>query len=284
MGLKRFKPTTNALRHTVISDFQSVTKGKPEKSLLQPVKKTGGRNVYGRITSRHRGGGHKRMYRLIDFKRNRIDDPAQVIAIEYDPNRSARIALIQYNSDQQKTYILAPLDLKVGDEVISTYDKDAEYRPGNCFPLSRIPLGTAVHNIELSPGKGGKIVRSAGTSAQILAKERDIAHVRLPSSEVRIIKAGCRATIGQLGNVEHESRSIGKAGRSRWLGRRPQSRGVAMNPVDHPHGGGEGKAPQGNPHPVTPWGKATKGLRTRKLRKYSDRYIVKRRNSAKRKK
>lgn len=217
------------------------------------------------------------MYRIIDFKRTRTDDPAKVIAIEYDPNRTARTALIQYLSDSQRAYILAPLELRVGDEIVSTNDKAVEYRSGNCMPLGRIPLGTAVHNVELAPGRGGKIVRSAGTSAQIIAKEGGVVHLRLPSSEVRIIHAECRATIGQLSNVEHESISIGKAGRSRWLGRRPSVRGVAMNPVDHPHGGGEGKAPQGNPHPSTPWGKATKGLRTRRRRKYSDRFIAKRR-------
>ena len=278
MGIKRFKPTTNGLRHTTIADFREITKGKPEKSLLQPLKKSGGRNSYGRITVRHRGGGHKRMYRIIDFKRNRIDDLAKVVAIEYDPNRSARIALVQYSSDGQKSYILSPLELKVGDEIISTYEKDVEYRTGNCFPIKRIPLGTAIHNIELVPGKGGKIVRSAGTSAQILAKEKGTAQLRLPSGELRIVSADCRATIGQLGNIEHGSLSVGKAGRSRWLGKRPSVRGVAMNPVDHPHGGGEGKAPQGNPHPVTPWGKPTKGYKTRKVRKYSDKFIARRRN------
>ena len=277
MGLKKFKAMTPGQRHAVISDFQEITKRKPEKSLLKPLKKSGGRNVYGRITTRHRGGGHKRMYRIIDFKRTRTDDPAKVIAIEYDPNRTARTALIQYLSDSQRAYILAPLELRVGDEIVSTNDKAVEYRSGNCMPLGRIPLGTAVHNVELAPGRGGKIVRSAGTSAQIIAKEGGVVHLRLPSSEVRIIHAECRATIGQLSNVEHESISIGKAGRSRWLGRRPSVRGVAMNPVDHPHGGGEGKAPQGNPHPSTPWGKATKGLRTRRRRKYSDRFIAKRR-------
>ena len=232
--------------------------------------------MYGRITVRWRGGGHKRMYRLIDFKRQRFDEQAEVLAIEYDPNRSARIALIQY-ADKSKSYILAPLDLKVGDSVVSAKEGGAEIRAGNCLALVNIPLGTAVHNIELSPGKGGQIVRSAGTSAQLIAKEGDFVLLRLPSSEVRKVRGICRATIGQLGNVEHESRSLGKAGRSRWLGRRGHVRGVAMNPIDHPHGGGEGKAPQGNPHPVTPWGKATKGLKTRKLRKYSDRFIVKRR-------
>ncbi|MBN1869935.1 MAG: 50S ribosomal protein L2 [Candidatus Omnitrophica bacterium] len=278
MGMKRFKPTTSSLRFTVISDFAEVTKSTPEKSLLRPLKKSGGRNVYGRITARYRSGGHKRRYRVIDFKRDRIDDLAEVIGIEYDPNRSARIALIQY-SNGDKAYILAPLDLNPGQKIVSTVDKEVEMKPGNCMPLSRIPLGAAVHNIELKPGRGGKIVRSAGTSAQIMAKEGDVAFVRMPSSEVRKIAINCRATIGQIGNVEHESRSLGKAGRMRWLGRSGAVRGVAMNPVDHPHGGGEGKAPQGAPHPVTPWGKKTKGLKTRKKRKYSNNSIVRRRGA-----
>ena len=278
MGVKRFKPTTSSLRFTVLSDFSEITKSKPEKSLLRPLKKSGGRNVHGRITARYRGGGHKRRYRLIDFKRDRIDEQAEVIGIEYDPNRSARIALIQY-PDDTKAYIVAPLDLHPGDKVLSTIDKDVEIKPGNCMPLKRVPLGTAVHNIELKPGKGGQIVRSAGTSAQIMAKEGGVAFVRMPSSEMRKIPINCRATIGQIGNIEHESEVIGKAGRMRWKGRRGGVRGVAMNPVDHPHGGGEGKAPQGSPHPVTPWGKATKGLRTRKKRKYSSQYIVRRRGA-----
>ena len=278
MGIKRFKPTTSSLRFTVLSDFSEITKSTPEKSLLRPLKKTGGRNVNGRITARYRGGGHKRRYRVMDFKRARIDEPAEVIGIEYDPNRSARIALIQY-ADGEKAYIIAPLDLKPGDKVLSTIDKEVEMKPGNCMPLRRVPLGSAVHNIELKPGKGGQIVRSAGTSAQIMAKEGGVAFIRMPSSEVRKIPIDCRATIGQIGNIEHESQSLGKAGRMRWKGRRGGVRGVAMNPVDHPHGGGEGKAPQGSPHPVTPWGKATKGLRTRKKRKYSSKYIVRRRGA-----
>lgn len=277
MGVRRFKPTTSGLRHAVISDFQEITKAKPEKSLLRPLKKSGGRNVYGRITMRFRGGGHKRMYRLIDFKRDTIDQTAKVIAIEYDPNRSSRIALLEYEN-KKRSYILAPLDLKVGDSVVSTYEADVEMRVGNCLPLGRIPLGTAVHNVELQPGKGGQIVRSAGTSAQLMVKEGDFGHLRLPSGEVRMVRLNCRATIGQIGNVEHESISLGKAGRSRWLGRMPHVRGAAMNAHDHPHGGGEGKAPQGNPHPVTPWGKPTKGFKTRKRRKYSDSFIVRRRN------
>jgi len=225
---------------------------------------------------RHRGGGHKRMYRMIDFKRDKIDEQAQVLAIEYDPNRTSRIALIQY-SDGEKSYIIAPLELKVGNEVISTYDKDIDFKAGNCLPLKKIPLGTAIHNIELKPGKGGQIARSAGTSARIMAKEGKFAFIRMPSSEVRKIRIDCRSTIGQIGNMEHDKLSLGKAGRMRWKGRRGGVRGVVMNPVDHPHGGGEGKAPQGNPHPVTPWGKPTKGFKTRKRRKYSSMYIVRKR-------
>ncbi|MDP2653829.1 MAG: 50S ribosomal protein L2 [Candidatus Omnitrophota bacterium] len=276
MGLKKFKPTTNGLRHTVISDFREITKGKPEKALLKPLKKSGGRNCYGRITMRFRGGGHKRMYRLVDFKRDRLDQEAEVVAIEYDPNRSARIALVRY-PDGTKSYILAPLELKVGEKVVSTITGEAEIVAGNCMPIRRIPLGTAIHNIEILPGNGGQFARSAGVSAQILAKEGDYAHVRMPSSEVRKFRLDCRATIGQMGNVEHDSISVGKAGRNRWLGRRGHVRGVAMNPVDHPHGGGEGKAPQGNPHPVSPWGQKSKGLRTRTPKKYSNKWIVRRR-------
>ncbi len=273
MGVRRFKPMTNGLRHTIISDFQEITKSKPEKSLMSPLKQWGGRNRGGRITVRFRGGGHKRMYRIIDFKRQRDDVAAKVLAIEYDPNRSTRIALIQY-ADGVKSYILAPLDLRVGDEVMSTQTADLELQPGNCMPLAKISLGTTIHNVELKPGQGGKIVRSAGTAAQIMAKEGDYAHVRLPSSEVRMILIKCRATVGQLSNVEHEALSVGKAGRSRWVGHRPHVRGAAMNAHDHPHGGGEGKAPQGNPHPVSRWGKPTKGAYTRKKNKYSDQYII----------
>lgn len=276
MGVRRFKPTTNGLRHAVISDFAEITKSKPEKALLRPLRGSGGRNVYGRITMRFRGGGHKRMYRVIDFKRDTIDQPAKVIAIEYDPNRSSRIALLEYEN-KKRTYIIAPLEIKVGDTIHSTYEADVEMKAGNCLPLKKIPLGTAIHNVELQPGKGGQIVRSAGTSAQLMAKEGDFGHLRLPSGEVRMVHLKCRATIGQIGNVEHESISLGKAGRSHWLGRKAHVRGGAMNPHDHPHGGGEGKAPQGNPHPVTPWGKPTKGYRTRKRRKYSDSMIIRRR-------
>jgi len=276
MGIHKYKPTTHSLRFTEIADFAELTKSKPEKSLLAPLRKRGGRNSGGRVTCRHHGGGHKRMYRLIDFARNRLDAPAKVLAVEYDPNRSSRLALIQY-ADGAKAYILFPLDLKIGATVISSFNGDTEIAPGNCLPLKYVPLGAAIHNIELVKGKGGQIVRSAGTSAQVTAKEGDFAHVRLPSGEVRLIHVDCRATIGQLGNVEHEAIVLGKAGRNRWLGRRPNVRGSAMNPHDHPHGGGEGKAGQGNPHPTTPWGKPTKGYKTRKPGKYSDRYIIKRR-------
>ncbi len=268
------------MRHTKISDFAEITKSKPEKSLTRPIKKTGGRNSNGRITCRNRGGGHKRLYRIIDFKRDRLDTKADVLSIEYDPNRSARIALLQYE-DGTKTYIVAPLELRVGDQIQSTIENTIEFKAGNCMPLGKIPLGTAVHNIELKPGKGGQIARSAGTSAQVMAKEGDFAFIRMPSSEVRKIPVICRATIGQIGNVEHETRSIGKAGRMRWMGRRGGTRGVVMNPVDHPHGGGEGKAPQGNPHPVSPWGMPTKGYKTRKKKKYSNKYIVRRRGAKK---
>jgi large subunit ribosomal protein L2 len=276
VGIRRFKPTTSALRHTIISDFAEITKSKPEKSLLEPLRKTGGRNCYGRVTMRWRGGGHKRMYRVVDFKRQRVNDIADVLAIEYDPNRTARIALIQY-PDGEKAYILAPLELNVGDKIVSKIDGEAEIKAGNCLSLEQIPLGMAIHNIELQPGKGGQMARSAGTSAQLIAKEGGFALLRLPSSEVRKVPIKCRATIGQMGNVQHETKSLGKAGRSRWLGRKGNVRGVAMNPIDHPHGGGEGKTPQGNPHPSTPWGKATKGLKTRKKQKYSNKDIVKRR-------
>jgi large subunit ribosomal protein L2 len=244
--------------------------------LLTALKRSGGRNVYGRITTRHRGGGHKRLYRIIDFKREIKDVPAKVVAIEYDPNRTTRIALVEY-PDKAKRYILAPLGLQVNDEVIASEQKGVDIKDGNCLTLRNIPSGTLIHNIELVKGKGGQIVRSAGGSAQIMAKEGDFAHVRLPSGEIRLISLNCHATIGQLSNIEHEAISIGKAGRSRWLGIRPTVRGLAMNPVDHPHGGGEGKSGQGNPHPVTPWGMPTKGYKTRNRKKYSNKFIVKRR-------
>ncbi|MBF0123661.1 MAG: 50S ribosomal protein L2 [Candidatus Omnitrophica bacterium] len=277
MGIRRFKPTTNGLRHAVLVDFAELTKHTPEKSLLEPLKQSGGRNNNGRITSRRKGGGHKRMYRVIDFKRSRIDDPALVVGIEYDPNRTCRIALIEYQSDKLRNYILAPVELRAGQTVVSTNSDNIDIKAGNALLLSKIPLGAAIHNIELKPGCGGKLARSAGASAQLIAKDGEYAHLRMPSSEVRMIPIGCRATIGQLSNVEHGTQSIGKAGRNRWKGKRPVSRGVVRNPVDHPHGGGEGKAPQGNPHPVSPWGQKTKGLKTRSPRKYSNKHILKRR-------
>ncbi|PIQ88168.1 MAG: 50S ribosomal protein L2 [Candidatus Omnitrophica bacterium CG11_big_fil_rev_8_21_14_0_20_43_6] len=276
MGIIKFKPTTPSRRHMSGPDFKEITKNKPERSLLLPLKKTGGRNAFGRITTRHIGGGHKRMLRIIDFKRNIYDQPANVIAIEYDPNRSARIALVEY-PDKLKRYIIAPLGLNVGDMIISSNQKEIEIKQGNCLALRNIPSGTLIHNIELSVGKGGQIVRGAGTSAQIMAKEGDLAHIRLPSGEVRLISLDCHATIGQIGNVDHDAIVLGKAGKSRWLGIKPSVRGVVMNPFDHPHGGGEGKSGQGNPHPVTPWGKPTKGYRTRNRKKYSNKFIVKRR-------
>ena len=274
MGIKKFKPTSPGVRWTAIPDFSELTKARPEKALLAPLRKSGGRNSHGHITVRFRGGGHKRMLRLVDFKRNRREVPARVVAIEYDPNRSARLALLEY-PDQERRYILAPRDLTVGTQV--TAGPNAEIAPGNALPLAAIPLGTFVHNIELQPGRGGQIVRSAGTAAQVLAKEGSLASLRLPSGEIRMVFQDCYATIGQLGNEDHGTLSIGKAGRSRWLGRRPHTRGLAMNPHDHPHGGGEGKSGQGNPHPVSPWGWQTKGFKTRSKRKPSDRYIVKRR-------
>jgi len=276
MGLKKFKPTTPSRRWMSGPDFSEITKDKPEKSLLLPLKNKAGRNSYGRITVRHQGGGHKRMLRIIDFKRDLFEIPAKVIAIEYDPNRSSRIALVEY-PNQVKRYILAPAGLKVGDEIVASNEKDAEIKIGNALLLRHIPSGTMIHNLELARGKGGQMVRSAGSSAQIMAKEGDFAHIRLPSGEVRLVNLDCHATIGQLGNIEHEAISIGKAGRKRWMGIRPTVRGLAMNPVDHPHGGGEGKSGQGNPHPVTPWGKPTKGYRTRNRNKYSNKFIVKRR-------
>lgn len=276
MGIRKYKPTTASLRWTKLSDFSEISKKKPEKSLLRSIKKTGGRNAFGRITVRHRGGGHKKLYRIIDFKRDKFDLPGKVIAIEYDPNRSARIALIEY-PDKEKRYILTPLGLGVNSEIISTHGSKADIKPGNFMPLKNIPPGMMIHNIELVPGEGGKIVRSAGAYAQILAREDKYVHVRLPSGEVRLIRSGCHATIGQIGNIEHGEQSLGKAGRSRWLGIRPTVRGLAMNPVDHPHGGGEGKKGQGNPHPVSRWGMSTKGYKTRKKEKYSNKFIIKRR-------
>lgn len=273
MGIKTNKPTSAGRRFQTTSTHEEITRKKPERSLLKATRKSGGRNSLGRMTVRHRGGGHKRRYRLIDFKRNKDGIPAKVASIEYDPNRSSNIALLYY-VDGEKRYILAPNKLRVGDRVLS--GPGADIRPGNAVSLREIPLGTYVHNIELKVGHGGQLVRSAGSYAQLMAKEGKYAQVKLPSGEVRLILQGCKATIGQLGNLEHENISIGKAGRSRWLGKRPRVRGVAMNPVDHPHGGGEGKS-SGGRHPVTPWGVPTKGYRTR-VKKASDRLIVKRRN------
>lgn len=275
MATKKYSPTSPARRFMTVSDFKDITDKKPEKALLEPLRKKGGRNSYGRITVRHRGGGAKQKYRVIDFKRDKDGIKAKVAAIEYDPNRTANIALLFY-VDGEKRYILAPVGLSVGDTVES--GKDADIKPGNTLPLEFIPLGTTVHNIELKAGKGGQIVRSAGNAAQLMAKEGTMVQLRLPSGEVRMVTMDCKATIGQVSNIEHENISIGKAGRKRWMGIRPTVRGVVMNPVDHPHGGGEGKSPIGRPSPVTPWGKPTLGLKTRQKRKKTDRFIVKRRN------
>jgi large subunit ribosomal protein L2 len=269
MAVKRFRPVTPTLRYKTVSSFAEITRSTPEKSLLEPIKRTGGRNNQGRLTCRHRGGGHKRMYRVIDFRRNKRDVPAKVATIEYDPNRSARIALLHY-ADGEKRYILAPDKLTVGSVISS--GENAEIKPGNALPLRTIPLGMTIHNVELRRGGGGRLVRGAGTSAQLMAREGKYAHVRLPSGEVRLVDAECYATIGQVGNLEHESIVIGKAGRSRWLGRRPSVRGVAMNPVDHPMGGGESKS-SGGRHPCSPWGVPAKGGKTRR-KKSSDRMIV----------
>lgn len=274
MAIKKYKATTNGRRNMTTLDFAEITTDQPEKSLLQPLNKKAGRNNQGRITVRHQGGGHKRQYRVIDFKRNKDGIPGRVASIEYDPNRSANIALIHY-LDGEKRYILAPKNLKVGMEVMS--GPDADIKVGNALPLANIPVGTVIHNIELKPGKGGQLVRAAGTSAQVLGKEGKYVLVRLNSGEVRMILATCRATVGQVGNEQHELINIGKAGRARWLGRRPHVRGSVMNPNDHPHGGGEGKAPIGRVSPVTPWGKPTLGYKTRKKNKPSDKFIVRRR-------
>jgi large subunit ribosomal protein L2 len=272
MAVKKVKATSPGRRFQEYPTFEEITRSTPEKSLLRALKKSGGRNVNGRITCRHRGGGHRRHYRVIDFKRDKIGIPARVAAIEYDPNRSARIALLHY-ADGEKRYIIAPLNLKVNDTVMS--GPDADIKPGNSLPLSNIPLGTYIHNIELRQGKGGQIVRSAGTFAQLMAKEDRYAQIKLPSGEVRLVLLTCKATIGQLGNVIHENIALGKAGRRRWLGRRPKVRGVAMNPVDHPMGGGEGRS-SGGRHPCTPWGVPTKGFKTRKKKKDSS-YIIRKR-------
>ena len=273
MGTKKVKPTSPGRRFQAYSDFEEITAVKPAKNLLKKLSKSGGRNNKGRITCRHRGGGHKRHYRVIDFKRDKIGIPAKVASIEYDPNRSARIALLHY-ADGDKRYILAPLQIRVGDSILS--GPEADIKPGNTLPLRNIPLGTLIHNIELKLGKGGQIVRSAGTSAQLMAKEDRYALIKLPSGEVRMVLLDCKATIGQLGNLMNENIALGKAGRRRWAGRRPKVRGVAMNPVDHPMGGGEGRS-SGGRHPCSPWGWPTKGYKTRKNTK-SDPYIVKRRS------
>jgi large subunit ribosomal protein L2 len=271
--VKAYKPTSPGIRQKTVVDYGELTRKEPEKQLVRPLKKHAGRNFQGRITVRHRGGGTKRFYRLIDFRRDKDGVPGRVAALEYDPNRSAHIALIHY-VDGEKRYILAPHGLVVGDRIES--GEKADIRVGNALPLRNIPVGTVIHNIELKPGKGGQLARSAGSSAQLMAKEGDYAHIRLPSGEVRLVHLDCKATIGQVGNVDHENVVIGKAGRKRWLGIRPTVRGVVMNPVDHPHGGGEGKAPIGR-HPVTPWGKPALGVKTRKKNKPSDKMIVKRR-------
>ncbi|MCL6516871.1 50S ribosomal protein L2 [Alicyclobacillus sp.] len=274
MSIKKYRPTSPGRRFMSVSTFEEITTDEPEKSLLEPLPKRAGRNHQGKITVRHRGGGHKRMYRIIDFKRNKDGVPAKVATIEYDPNRSARIALLFY-ADGEKRYIIAPLGLKVGDVVMS--GPDADIRPGNALPLANIPVGTVVHNIELKPGKGGQLARAAGAAAQVMAKEGDYATIRLGSGEMRLVRLECRATVGQVGNLDHENVNIGKAGRSRWLGRRPTVRGVVMNPVDHPHGGGEGRAPVGRKSPMSPWGKPTLGKKTRKRNHPTDKYIVRRR-------
>ena len=273
MGLKKYKPTTPAQRYMSVNSFEEVTADAPYKPLTTAQKRKGGRNNRGRITARHRGGGHKRRYRIIDFKRDKRDIPSVVETIEYDPNRSANIALLKY-ADGERRYILAPVGLKVGDTVMS--GEKSDIRPGNALPLSRVPMGTFVHNVELKPGKGGQMARGAGAAAQLMARERGYAILRLPSKEMRMVEQICYATIGQVGNTDHENVRIGKAGKSRHRGRRPSVRGVAMNPVDHPHGGGEGKS-SGGRHPVTPWGVPTKGYKTRKKNKASDRLILRRR-------
>ncbi len=272
MPVKKFKPTSPALRQKTTIVFEGLSKKRPEKGLTAPIKKTGGRNNNGRVTSRWIGGGHKRLYRVIDFKRDKIDIPAKVASIEYDPNRSANIALLNY-ADGEKRYILAPVNLNVGDTVIA--GPGADIKPGNALPIRSIPVGSFVHNVEMRKGKGGQLVKSAGSYAQLMAKEGDYATLKLPSSEMRFVLQDCYATVGQVGNIDHENVTIGKAGRSRWLGKNPKVRGVAMNPVDHPHGGGEGKSKGGN-HPTNPWGVPTKGYKTRR-RKYTDKYIVTRR-------
>ena len=273
MALKKFKPTTPSRRYMTVADFSELTKKKPEKALMRPLKRSGGRNNRGQVSAWCRGGGHKRRYRMIDFRRAKHDIAAKVTAIEYDPNRSARIALLVY-ADGEKRYILAPDGVKVGDSLMS--GPNAEIRDGNCMPLQNVPLGTTIHSLELIPGKGAQVARAAGAECQLMAKEGRHAHVKLPSGEVRMFAIGCYCTLGRVGNVDHEKIVGGKAGRSRWLGRRPSTRGVAMNPVDHPMGGGEGRS-SGGRHPCTPWGKPTKGFKTRKRKKQSSKWIVRRR-------
>lgn len=275
MAIKTFNPTTPSRRNMSVLSYKGLSKVKPEKSLLEKVKKNAGRNSYGRITVRHQGGGNKQKYRIIDFKRQKLDMPATVLTLEYDPNRSANIALVQYE-DGVKTYILAPEGLNIGDKVVSS--KEADIKPGNCLPVEFIPVGTMIHNIELYPGKGAQLVRSAGVAAQLMAKENGKAQVRLPSGEVRFIRLECKATIGVVGNSDHSNVQLGKAGRTRHMGIRPTVRGSVMNPCDHPHGGGEGKSPIGRPSPVTPWGKPTMGYKTRKKNHRTDKQIVRRRN------
>ena len=274
MGMKHFKPYTPSRRNMTVSDFAEITKKTPEKSLLAKKKEKAGRNAYGRITVRHQGGGNRQKYRIIDFKRKKDNMEATVLGIEYDPNRSANIALIQYE-DGEKAYIIAPQGLTDGDKVIS--GESVDIKPGNCMPISSIPVGTLIHNIELNPGQGGKLVRTAGQSAQLMAKEGKYAHVRLPSGEMRLVLTKCRATIGVIGNSDHENVKIGKAGRKRHMGWRPEVRGSVMNPVDHPHGGGEGRAPIGHAGPLTPWGKPALGYKTRNKKKNTNKFIVKRR-------
>lgn len=275
MAIKSYKPYTPSRRHMTVSSFGEVTKTEPEKSLVVSLKKNSGRNNQGKITVRHRGGGSRKKYRIIDFKRNKVGVPAKVVSIEYDPNRSANIALLHY-ADGEKRYILAPVGLAVGSEVMS--GAEAEVKPGNALPMSAIPVGANIHNIEMKPGKGGQLVRAAGNVAQLMAKEGKYATVRLPSGEMRLLPLECKATIGQVGNIDHELVTIGKAGRKRHMGIRPTVRGSVMNPNDHPHGGGEGRAPIGRPGPTTPWGKPALGLKTRKKKKQSDKYIIRRRN------
>ena len=277
MAIKSFKPYTPSRRNMTVSAFDGVDKhAEPVRALLEPLKKNSGRNSYGRITVRHRGGGNKRKYRIIDFKRDKFDMPATVQRLEYDPNRSAFIALVKYE-DGELRYMLAPVGLKAGDVVVSS--AAADIKPGNCLPIANIPVGTVIHNVELNPGRGAQLVRSAGTSAQLMAKDGELAQVRLPSGEVRYIRMNCKAVIGQVGNIDHENIHIGKAGRTRHMGIRPTVRGSVMNPCDHPHGGGEGKSPVGRPGPVTPWGKPAMGLKTRKTKNRTNKFIVKRRNS-----